>query len=114
MPRVLLAHLKQRQRGRYTSSSSLLLLLAGAASSVGFGVSMSTFAGAGGRYTYQWPRPAVTVDALIFAVSKMPPAASVLLIERGRPPFQGHFALPGGFVDEHEGEEREREMAGWS
>lgn len=26
----------------------------------------------------------------------------VLLIERSSPPFEGHFALPGGFVDQSE------------
>jgi 8-oxo-dGTP diphosphatase len=45
-------------------------------------------------YTYQYPRPAVTVDAIIICNR-----ISVLLIERGREPFKGKWALPGGFVD---------------
>eukprot|EP00775_Hariotina_reticulata_P006786 gene6786-7003_t len=42
-------------------------------------------------YTYQYPRPSVTVDTIIVA---KPAAAS-------RPP-QGQWALPGGFVDKNE------------
>lgn len=45
-------------------------------------------------YTYQYPRPAVTTDAIVISKRK-----SVLLIERGREPFQGKWALPGGFID---------------
>ncbi|NPA37013.1 MAG: NUDIX hydrolase [Chlorobi bacterium] len=48
-------------------------------------------------YTYKYPRPAVTTDAVVFA--KEDDNLYVLLIKRGRPPFQGMWALPGGFLD---------------
>lgn len=54
-------------------------------------------------FTYKYPRPAVTVDCLIIRHN---PKIEVLLIERRNPPFQNHWALPGGFVDLHETIER--------
>ncbi|MGC9332001.1 MAG: NUDIX domain-containing protein [Bacteroidales bacterium] len=48
-------------------------------------------------YTYKYPRPMVTVDALIFA--GYGEERKVLLIRRKNPPFQGKWALPGGFID---------------
>lgn len=45
-------------------------------------------------YTYSYPRPAVTVDAILISKQN-----SVLLIERGREPFKEKWALPGGFID---------------
>ena len=48
-------------------------------------------------YTYEYPRPAVTTDAVIFAVEE--DKKYVLLIKRGRPPYEGMWALPGGFLD---------------
>ncbi|MDA3819495.1 MAG: NUDIX hydrolase [Candidatus Delongbacteria bacterium] len=48
-------------------------------------------------YTYKYPRPMVTVDALVFA--GYGEERKVLLIRRKNPPFQGKWALPGGFVD---------------
>jgi 8-oxo-dGTP diphosphatase len=51
------------------------------------------------RHTYDYPRPALTVD-LILATRETPPR--VLLIRRGKDPFAGKWALPGGFVEEME------------
>jgi len=45
-------------------------------------------------FSYHYPRPAVTVDAILISPNK-----SVLLIERGREPYQGTWALPGGFIE---------------
>ena len=50
-----------------------------------------------GRYVYAWPRPMVTVDALIY--KKYRGKVQVLLIERGNNPYKGMWAIPGGFVD---------------
>ncbi len=43
-----------------------------------------------------WPRPSVTVDLVVFTV--IDTDLKVLLIRRGQKPFEGHWALPGGFV----------------
>lgn len=46
--------------------------------------------------------PAVTVDGVVLHRRSSAPgreAYEVLLIERGRDPFRGSHALPGGFVD---------------
>lgn len=48
-------------------------------------------------YTYPYPRPMVTVDAAVFSL--IGGRLAVLLIKRGRPPFLGMWALPGGFLD---------------
>jgi len=50
-----------------------------------------------GKYTYDWPRPMVTVDAVVF--SNTNGKTKVLLINRGKEPFKGKWALPGGFID---------------
>lgn len=51
-------------------------------------------------YTYEHPRPAVTVDAVVFARERREDRAwRVLLVRRGKPPFEGKWALPGGFVE---------------
>jgi 8-oxo-dGTP diphosphatase len=42
----------------------------------------------------------VTVDLVIFALREW--ELQVLLIRRGVPPFEGQWALPGGFVRQHE------------
>jgi 8-oxo-dGTP diphosphatase len=48
------------------------------------------------NYTYEYPRPAVTVDVVIFTI--IDNLLQVLLIHRGEEPFQAKLALPGGFV----------------
>jgi len=48
-------------------------------------------------YTYRYPRPALTVDGIVYVKDIEP--FSVLLIKRGREPFLGQWALPGGFVE---------------
>jgi len=51
-------------------------------------------------YSYPYPRPAVTVDLIILRMQDNTP--EVLLIKRANDPFEGKWALPGGFVDEDE------------
>jgi 8-oxo-dGTP diphosphatase len=51
-------------------------------------------------YTYDFPRPAVTVDIVLLDSSARSP--QVLLVQRGQPPFEGQWALPGGFVNRGE------------
>jgi len=48
-------------------------------------------------YTYQHPRPALTVDCVVFGLDEAD--LKVLLIQRASPPFAGQWALPGGFVE---------------
>ncbi len=52
-------------------------------------------------YTYDHPRPALTVDCVIFGLDESS-KLKVLLIQRGHEPFQGYWALPGGFVEMQE------------
>src|SRR5689334_9851507 len=47
-------------------------------------------------YTYEYPRPSLTVDAVVFGFDDQD--LKVLLIQRGLEPFLGRWALPGGFV----------------
>lgn len=51
-------------------------------------------------YEYKYPRPAVTVDAVVFGRAAF--RVHVLLIQRGKEPYQGTWALPGGFVELNE------------
>ena len=50
-----------------------------------------------GKYVYEWPRPMVTADAVVFTHSGE--KTKVLLIKRGSEPFKGQWAVPGGFVN---------------
>lgn len=53
----------------------------------------------GQKHTYEYARPALTVDVAIVTRETRP---RVLLIRRAKDPFVGSWALPGGFVDENE------------
>lgn len=55
-------------------------------------------------YTYEYPRPSVTVDLVIFTIAA--DDLQVLLIRRAQEPFKGKWALPGGFVEMDEGLEK--------
>lgn len=48
-------------------------------------------------YTYDYPRMQVTVDAVILRAQE--DGDEVLLIERKHAPYEGCWAIPGGFVD---------------
>jgi 8-oxo-dGTP diphosphatase len=47
-------------------------------------------------HTYKYPRPALTVDCVVFGFDET--ELKVLLIQRGLEPFKGRWALPGGLV----------------
>ncbi|HNR31844.1 MAG TPA: NUDIX hydrolase [Candidatus Hydrogenedentes bacterium] len=49
------------------------------------------------QFVYPYPRPMVTVDAVVFTVRDG--RREVLLIERKHAPFAGSWAFPGGFVE---------------
>ena len=49
------------------------------------------------KYTYDYPRPAVTTDCVVFGLDES--SLKVLLIERGKEPFKGCWAFPGGFLN---------------
>lgn len=53
-----------------------------------------------GSFSYQYPRPAVTTDCVIFGFNGE--QIDVLLIERANEPFKGRLALPGGFLEPNE------------
>lgn len=54
-------------------------------------------------FTYDYPRPAVTADSIVFCNGS--DGLSVLLIERANEPFKGCWAFPGGFMDMEENAE---------
>ena len=49
------------------------------------------------KYTYDYPRPAVTTDCVVFGSDGR--NLKVLLIERGQEPYKGAWAFPGGFLN---------------
>ena len=52
-------------------------------------------------YTYEFPRPSLTVDCVIFGLDRSS-RLKILLIQRGKEPFKDRWALPGGFVEMEE------------
>lgn len=61
-------------------------------------------------HTYEYPRGALTVDCVVFGIDDE--NLKIMLIQRGLPPFEGKWALPGGFVhvDESLDEAARREL----
>jgi 8-oxo-dGTP diphosphatase len=53
-----------------------------------------------GSYCYDYPHPAVTVDLVVLA--REIGVDYVLLVKRGKEPYEGQWALPGGFLNEGE------------
>ncbi|KAJ3210648.1 hypothetical protein HDU67_005142 [Dinochytrium kinnereticum] len=49
--------------------------------------------------TTVYKNPATTVDALVVRKNAVSGDYELLVIQRGRNPFQGYWALPGGFVE---------------
>jgi 8-oxo-dGTP diphosphatase len=62
-------------------------------------------------YTYEFPRPSLTVDCVVFGLDRQD-LLKVMLIQRNLPPFKDQWALPGGFVhlDESLEEAARREL----
>ncbi len=49
------------------------------------------------QFTYSHPHPAVTTDCVVFGFDGV--RLNVLLVERGREPYKGRWAFPGGFLE---------------
>ena len=58
--------------------------------------------------TKEYPKPSVTVDTIIFALDQE--TINILLIQRKHDPFQGKWAIPGGFVEIDEPLEDEEDL----
>ena len=48
-------------------------------------------------FTYEYARPALTVDCVVFGLD-VEHDLKIMLIQRGVKPYKGEWALPGGFV----------------
>lgn len=51
------------------------------------------------KYHYKYPHPSVTTDCVIFGYDGLVHDMKVLLIKRGREPYKGKWAFPGGFLN---------------
>ena len=49
-------------------------------------------------HTYDYERPGLTVDCVVFGLNLEEESLKVMLIERDLEPFAGMWAIPGGFV----------------
>lgn len=49
-------------------------------------------------YSYEFERPGLTVDCVIFGLDLDEESLQVMLVERDLAPFEGRWAIPGGFV----------------
>lgn len=49
-------------------------------------------------YSYEFERPGLTVDCVIFGLDLDEESLQVMLVERDLEPFAGRWAIPGGFV----------------
>jgi len=49
-------------------------------------------------FKYEYERPGLTVDCVIFGLDLDDESLKVMLIERDVEPFEGQWAIPGGFV----------------
>ena len=49
-------------------------------------------------FSYEYERPALTVDCVIFGLDLEEETLKVMLVERDLEPFAGMWAIPGGFV----------------
>ena len=52
------------------------------------------------KYCYEYPRPMVTVDILVFC--KHMDGLNIMLIKREKDPFKDYWAFPGGFIEMNE------------
>ncbi|RMF09735.1 MAG: NUDIX hydrolase [Alphaproteobacteria bacterium] len=48
-------------------------------------------------YSYDYPHPAMTADVALLSAAEG--RLALLLVRRAQPPFAGHWALPGGFMN---------------
>ncbi len=67
----------------------------------------STTARSDGPAAEDYPRPAVAVDLIIFTI--VDADLKVIVVKRKEPPFEGGWALPGGFVRVGEGSDDQGE-----
>lgn len=51
-----------------------------------------------GKYVYEWPRPLVTVDSIVWSLDEERDF-KVLLVRRKNDPYKGLWALPGGYLE---------------